>query len=365
MVEHPILRAVFDLRMAEERAWYADRAQVTSLVDVVASTSLGSALTHAGVYGVPRPLKKAGALAAAIAKGKKGEFQALDAVEEATANIAVSLGFRDSGLDVIVMVGAEAYRSRAATLLEDVEQLGLGLFAQMRTLGAGVSLAFAHPTAREIYRYPRVRPPVSHLRLKTSAILELFDVSFHRGEHEDALGAEIEALASAPIPAGVTRRTHDGLTVTRWIDDLSDDLAVARAAGRHEQWMAGLANVRRADSYSAQGDQRVPVRKSERAPFTFFDASKGAGYKAIMVDPTGEPDGEVWQELCAIAAAPPADLKTVWLIAPLRELALGLSERAKAKGFAGVLYPSGDQLWNPRPEGWWLDEERTQGNRSE
>lgn len=364
MVEHPILRAVFDLRMAEERDWYTDKTLVTSLVNVVASTSLGPALTHAGVYGVPRPLKKADALAAAIAKGKEGEFQALDAAEEPTANIAVSLGFRDSGLDVIIMVGAEAYRARAATLLGEVEQLGLGICALLRPLGAGLSLAFAHPMARDLYRYPRVRPPVTHLRLKTDAILELFDVTFHRSEHEDALGAEVEALASAPVPAGVNRYTQDGLVVMRWIDDLSDDLAVARAAGRHEQWMAGLANVKRSDAFNPHGDKRVPVRKSERAPFTFFDASKSAGYKAIMVDPTGEPDEEVWQELCTIAAAPPADLKAVWLIAPLRELALGLWERAKAQGFAGVLYPSGDQLWDPRPEGWWLDEEPTQGNRS-
>jgi hypothetical protein len=126
-----------------------------------------------------------------------------------------------------------------------------------------------------------------------------------------------------------------------------------------------VADVKRPDSYSPQGDKLVPVRKSERAPFTFFDASKGAGYKAIMVDPTGPPDEEVWEELCAIAAAPPADLKAVWLIAPLRELAIGLAGRAKAKGFTGVLYPSGDQLWDPRPEGWWIDDDQTQDRRPE
>lgn len=362
MVEYLILRTILELRLAEEADWYTDKALVASLVEVVAGTRVGAALTHAGSYGAARPLKKPGALAAAIAKGKAGSYQALDAEDEQTAAIRVNFDLEDTGLNVTVMVGDAAYRARAQTLLDDIEQIGLGLCALMRPLGAGLALGFAHPMARGIYRYPQVRPPVSHPRLETAAILELFDLAFHRGEHEDALGAEIEALATAPIPAGVVRHTRDGLVVMRWIDDLADDLAVARAAGRHEQWMAGLADVKRPDSYTPQGDKRVPVRKSERAPFTFFDATKGVGYKAIMVEPSGEPDEEVWDELAAIAAAPPPEVKAVWLIAPLRELALGLSDRAKAKGFAGVLYPGGDQLWNPRPEGWWIDDEKGPDN---
>lgn len=365
MVEYPILRTILELRLAEEAEWYTDKALVASLVEVVASTRFGAALSHGGRYGAARPLKKPGALAAAIAKGKADAYQALDAVDEQTAAIRVNFDLDDTGLNVTAMVGAGAYRANASTLLDDIEQLAVGLHTRMRPLGAGLALGFAHPMARGIYRYPRVCPPVSHPRLETAAILELLDLAFHRGEHEDALGAELEALATAPIPKGVVRQAREGLVVMRWIDDLADDRAVARAAGRHEQWMAGLANVKRSDSYTPQGDRRVRVRKSERAPFTFFDATEGAGYKAIMVEPSGEPDEEVWDELAAIATAPTADVKAVWLIAPLRELALGLSDRAKAQGFAGVLYPAGDELLDPRPQVWWIDDEKDPDDSTE
>jgi hypothetical protein len=357
MIEHPILRAVFELRLANETDWYRDTSRVASLVEAVSEAPWGTSLTHAGRYGAARRLKKGGTLAAALAKGKEGQFQALDGDDEQTATVSVSFGFTDAGLDVTVMVGKEAYRDRARTLLDEIERLGLGLFARMRSLGAGLSLGFAHPMARGIYHYPQVRPPVAHRRLETAAILELFDLQFHRTTHEDALRDEIEALATAALPPGVTRHERDDLVVVRWIDHLEDDLAVARSAGAHERWMATLAHVKRSDAYDPQGDKRVPIRKSERAPFTFFDAGKGAAYQAIEVDPSGVPDETAWAELAGLAAAPPSDIKSVWLIVPARELALELHDRARRAGFAGVLYPARDHLWDPRPPGWWLDDE--------
>ena len=58
MVEHPILRSVFAFRLTEETAWYADKALVGELVEVVGTSRLGPALSHAGVYGKAQRVTK-------------------------------------------------------------------------------------------------------------------------------------------------------------------------------------------------------------------------------------------------------------------------------------------------------------------
>ena len=108
---------------------------------------------------------------------------------------------------------------------------------------------------------------------------------------------EVEAMATATLPAGVRRGVRDGVTIMRWIDHLEDDDDVARAAGRHERWMAGLTRVKRSAAYNALGDKGISPRKDDRPPFTFYDASKRTAYKAIVVDPSGAPDEDVWSEV--------------------------------------------------------------------
>lgn len=357
MVEHPILRSVFAFRLTEETAWYMDKALVGELVEVVGTSRLGPALSHAGVYGKAQRVTKTRGLAGLVAKGKSGPFQALDAADEPSANITVSFDLEDTGLGVTVMVGAEAYRAHARTLLDDIEGIGLGLHACMNRIGGRLSLGFAHPMARGVYSYPQVRPPVSHHWLETSAILEFFDRAFHQTDHEEASKDEVEAMATATVPAGVRREVRDGVTIMRWIDHLEDDDDVARAAGRHERWMAGLTRVKRSAAYNALGDKGISPRKDDRSPFTFFDASKRTAYKAIAVDASGAPDEEVWSEMAAIVACPPPEVTAVWLVAPLRDHAKELSPRARSAGFAGVLYPEGGKLWDPRPPGLWIDED--------
>lgn len=356
-VEHPILRTRFELRLPTETRWYDDRALLEAVVAPVARSELSSALTHGGVYGAARRLTRSRRLETLLGRGDRGAYQALDAAKEVDANLSVSFDLTDDGVDVCLMVGAAQYRARAATLLDEVESIGVGLFSALRSHGFGLAHGFAHPMARGVYAYPMTRPPVSHFRLSTIAVLELFDRDFHQSTHDDALGAEVEALIAAPVPASVMRSERSGLTVMRWIGDLRDDLAVARAAGRHESWMSRSTHVRRPDRYSAQGDLRVDVAKGTRAPFTFFDEAKRAGYKAILVHPDGTPDATVWAEVTRYLAHEADAIDAVWLVAPLRELALGLTARARAAGFAGVLYPEGGHLWNPSPPGWWIDDE--------
>ncbi|MFO0642486.1 MAG: hypothetical protein U0183_24870 [Polyangiaceae bacterium] len=356
-VDYPILRTVLELRFGEPHPWYEDAELVAQMATLVTEAPFAASLTHAGKYAAPRALKQPAAFASVVAKRKPGSFQALDAKDEQRATVRVSLDIDASGLAVTMLVGAEAYRRSARTLLDEVTSIGLGLCERMRPRGAGLSVGYAHPMARGIYDYPKLRPPVSHLRLETTAIVEILDPAFHLTEHDDALGADVGALAEAPVPPGVRRTLHGDLTVTRWVDDLTDDRAVARAAGRHEAWMAGVVAVKRSDAYSPRGDKRVRVRKSERAPFTFYDAQTAAGYKAILVDPDGSPDAAAWDEMVTLAASAPHDVKAVWLVVPLREHALGLTARARGAGLAGVLFPEGEHLWDPRPLGLWLDDE--------
>lgn len=349
------LRTVLRFELDDDSKWFTDKKLVATLVDAVLATDLARSITHAGVMSSEKPVKTVEAMRKALVVGKALTVTALDGPAANRSSLSINLDLATDQLRTSIVIGGAPLEERRATLLASIESIAIAQLAAMRPLG-GLALGFSHPQGAD-FEFPRVRPPTTHRRYEVSALIDFLDLTFHRGDNPAARPDEIKALAAARLPVSARRTEHDGLVIVRWIPSLEDDRAVAIAAGRHEQWMAGAIKVERSSLYNEQGDLVVDLsERVKRAPFTMYDADEDIGYKAIIVDPRGRPDDEVWSEMAAVLARP-GKVKGIRLIVPKRQLAIGLAQRAKTAGFDAVLYPGADdRLWNPQPEGWWIDE---------
>ena len=212
-------------------------------------------------------------------------------------------------------------------------------------------LAFPRPDS---IHYRRVRPPRLGLRA-TAALVDVVDPGY---------SAESLAIAEAKTPPDVQRIERDGLVALRWIDDPTDQTAVATACSRHEQWIVQIVETKIELGWNAQGDLGVPVwrRHPTPEPLTVFDTGRRAGYLFIDVDETGGVDEERWR-----TAEPVVKTKTlpshhtlneVCIVAQDRAAALRIAERARSAGFSRVLYRTDDgELWDPFPPGLWVEAE--------
>jgi hypothetical protein len=341
--------------------WFADKALVGELADALLATDLVDALTFAGSYGEEKAVKGgAAALKKAIAPGKAGTYSALDAKQLASATVHTSWLFEPGALEIQFLVVNEALAARRKTILDTAQTFMLRVIDAVRPHGALLTTGHVVPEGRP-FKYPRPRPPVVHPTLKLTSLLDVFDGKFHGSGLEDADRESFDAITKAPVPAYATRTQHgDGFVVLRWLDGPVDEQSAAIAAGRHARWLARVVpSVQRSPEYNEHGDaNETPPQRQPRPPFTFFDPAKGHAYKAIIVDPSGEPDDEVWDEMVAAAKVRPGDINEIRLVVPLRELAVKILDRARHNGMGAVLYPDAqNRLWNIAPAGWWIDDE--------
>src|SRR5262245_2309622 len=259
------LRATLLYRLDDDTAWFRDRKRVGAIVDAILASDLAGAVSHAGVYGEEKAVRGAAAIRKAVVTGTKDGVTLMDGPDQQTARMNLWLSFATDWCKLTATIYGPAFEARRATLLDSIEAIGLAGAEALRGLG-GLAEGWAAPSAPD-FAYPRVRPPVWSRRYQTTAILELIDMAFHRGEHDPARADVSVRLGTAEVPAPAPRSEHGDIVVVRWIDSLADPRAVAIAAGRHEQWLAGLIALERDDALSDEGDRRVTIGEpTKRAP---------------------------------------------------------------------------------------------------
>jgi hypothetical protein len=85
-------------------------------------------------------------------------------------------------------------------------------------------------------------------------------------------------------------------------------------------------------------------------PLRAVDRAAGVAY----VDAPADDAPDAWAQIEALAAAPPAGIHALVLVAPSRMAMLALADRSRAAGIAKVVYVSGSTLWDADPPGPWL-----------
>lgn len=237
------------------------------------------------------------------------------------AEAALALDFTTSMLELRLWFGVRPVAQYKRAVLDDVIALLLALREAWADSMVAKGQAFPDPI--DSVRYRRTRPQRIANRAM-NAVVEVID----RDAPSDGppWARDASAMAAAPPPPDAQRIERGRLVVLRWLDDPSDPLALAEACSRHEQWLVGVVQTRLAPGWNEDGDREV------------VDDAK-------LVEATSE---AAWTK-------PGAAGRGATLVAGSRSDALALAEKARALGFARVVYRDpGGKLWDPLPPGHWV-----------
>lgn len=349
-----------DIRF-EDAHWYRERSRAASLVDALAATSWFGELEVLGRdHAIGAPFERVDAVRDAIACGEPGTFILARGEPRMTrdtdeADTAMALDVSATSLELRVWLRARPVaRYRGAVLREMVALL----FALRESWqDAVVANAFAFPHPPDVLAYRRPRPPRTAARA-LDAVVDVVD----RDVPPDGppWARDARAIAAAPVPDGVERIERGRLIALRWADDPADPVAMADACSRHAQWLVPLVSTKIILGWNELGDLKVPLfgAHPRPEPLSLFDAQRGAAYLEIDVAPDGAVDDEAWHRAEAVARKKMlksgAKVQEVSVIAQDRAAALRVADRARAAGFAGVLYrDESGALWDPNPPGLW------------
>lgn len=301
-----------------------------------------------GVAGLKTLVKQGGSLF--LARGDHNAFR-----EPAGSDLRVSISPSETGIALRAEIrGGTLERLRLAAIDACAEMLA-DLAVRFRSQGGRMTEACAFPARRSPpFEYPRIRPPrVTRPFRQANAIVDVLDTCIPDSTKHPETRAATCALATAALPAGVTRRVRDGVVIQRWVEDPCDEAEAARAAAAHERWLYEHLPSTPAPGYNDAGDLRMP-RHEEPAPIgldllTYEPGDPNVYYGHVSVAASLQvpssrelPNGKRLTQLCALAAS--------------RDHALAVLEAARAAGFDRVVYRGEDgALWDPAPPGLWAD----------
>jgi hypothetical protein len=341
---------------AEEDRWYQGPDGIGMVIDLLAGTALWSRLDVLGSgYQDGEPLGELAAVKRRVAAGPDVYTLAHGAPRGAAfsdeAELAVTIDVSPGQVDLQVSAEGAELDALGARVLDDVIAVLAGLHDAWRgraNLVWGAAVPVLGPEV--VYRRPRP-PRAAKSRRPLDAIV---DVVARASLASDVFGpvvAESSAIAAATPPAAAARTEHAGLVVLRWVDDPRNLAEVAAAAAAHEVWMTGVIDSEPSLGWNELGDREVIVSSARREPpLRAVDRTAGVAY----VDAPAVDAPEAWAPIEALAAAPPAGIHTLVLVAPSRMAMLALADRSRAAGMAKVIYVSGSTLWDADPPGLWL-----------
>jgi len=221
--------------------------------------------------------------------------------------------------------------------------LATGFGAPLVATPSGISTMFQPDLPRE--PLPQI-PDSGGVRI--DQIVDAFDRRNITVYADHPAGPAMRRLLASPPPEGVRHETHGDLALYIWPHDLADPDELARARALHRRWAVEQLGAR---AEPPAGD--TPLHAGAQVaspPLSFLDDNHTRGFKTVLVLPDGSIDEASWA--IAVAAATKqlpdlADLKSIYVVVPLRNHAIALADRARRDGLSGVAYPANGDLWIP------------------
>ena len=210
---------------------------------------------------------------------------------------------------------------------------------------------------------PRLRIPRSFEVLKSSSMVECFCQEYFEREARSDARDEINTLLSLDLPDWVDRRETGDLVILRWVDRFDDEEHIRDRLARRLLWLVEHLDPPVSPGVTEQGDRAAnPTGRTESDSLTFYAPLVRHGYKATICREDGSVDEQLFEEMESWIEAGETgegeELHALHLVLPSRDAALRIRERADELGIDKVLYMDNDgNLWDPFPEGDWLDEE--------
>jgi hypothetical protein len=206
---------------------------------------------------------------------------------------------------------------------------------------------------------PELKPPRDHEFFGLNTPLEFIDEEFYlTNPHRDhALARKLLDLKGVP-----TLKTTEkfGLHCLQWSNTLEEQRLIENVLTR-KKVMAQALELEVDDRYNLQGDEWYePPGLGEHDVLTFYSAMYGIGIKAVVLDENQELEEEIKEMLTTWVRngklEDGTELRSLNLILPNRDSAVGFREKATQMGIKKVLHIDDDRvIWDPFPEGTWVD----------
>src|SRR5262245_45948035 len=275
---------------------------------------------------------------------------------------SLTLSLRQALFRLQLTIGSEDLPARRDTLLPratELVALAHRALAGRAWLGAGSSvrvLSLDHPHAR---------PPREHPVLDLGTLATFVDAAYladrDRRIPDEHLVRDLATLREAEMPADTAREERDGLLAIRWTLEPLDARTMAGACARSEEWLGRALALPPRWGWNELGDQEIDVSELEpHPPLTLYDDGLERGYKTVAATKTGQllPAGALDQIAAWIRDGRLPDgtaVAEVVAIAPSREAALAIRDRALKLGVSRVVHTDNDaRLWDPFPPGDWI-----------
>lgn len=345
-----------------------DRERIAAVAEAFLSAPVLAAATSAQVDDEPVTRVTPKSRAQLAAAGRELTIEYFDQ-EIPDRNVLIQLALTDAEVEIRVVVEGALLTQHRATALDQLVtavQRTIDAWHGLAALRTG-SIKAEYPGAQP--PYARVRPPRDNMRFPQRSLVTFLDPAFHRSSHGLAKPAELVALTEPPPPPPAVVTIHHGVTMVRWTDTLNDD-AIAEASSGHDRWIRRI-DTELDDGFNERGDKQIkPGSAKALPPLTLYNAQTKTGFKAVLVQPDGEPEPSAWNEAKSLIHAgvlpDGTPLELLWVVVPLREHAIALHSRATEAGFRSTVYPDQrGRFWDPNPPGPWLPEDSSvSGTRS-
>jgi hypothetical protein len=211
------------------------------------------------------------------------------------------------------------------------------------------------------FDYPRLRPARVPLVVGRPRLTDVVDLRVAASPEDQRA---LAAIRDAALPEGARREVIGSRVLVEWAADCtlaSVDALRQRLAAR-EQWLIREAGAVPERDWNAAGDVKHGFLGGEpHPPLTLYNRLLGIGYKAIHgATPPAEIDAtlrEVGRWIAEGRVDEETEVSDVVIIADSRSSALALRPRMDEAGVHHVVYPDDQrQLWDPFPDGLWIED---------
>jgi hypothetical protein len=318
------------------------------------SQEIYKSLRYWGKYGQKgKAIDKSSDLSGQLKAIKSGVHVLSDVAEgEASTELRISIRKELIGIQLFRDIAMENL-ARECAELQDLFRL---LYADLKSVQFPLLSSIALPEID--YRKPR---PAKRWRK--------FDpwgiVDFIKPSQVDFPDAKLitHKLTSGALPKGVVRHKIDeDMIAVDWSKMVLPELGVDRLLSQRSVWYSQNSEFEKDSDYNEAGDLRVDVFQNKKAnDLTFYDAMTQTGFRAIGFDPKSQSyeEDKVKKLEAMLKKGKTSEgfpLLKAYVVVSKREFALHLKSALEGRQLAGVLYADdAGQLWNPFPEGLWLD----------
>lgn len=350
-----VLRLVSLTFLEQDVPWWQDRANLSQLFQVIQESPFAEKLTYFGKEG--KKQRQHVAAYDEIIEDAKLWQEGIYTLQSGkkTADTLLELTIRKKSLNLTLLTSAEAVGANVSTLMKYLIEFAVQLHESFQ--GTAVCGPEFHIIPSGV-SYPRPKPPRKHPRWPIGSVVDFVSKPFL--VHEGDGGKESwQKLSSAPLPKGVSRQQKEDLLIFQWVQDFEDVQAVAAGRTLQERWLGQLLEWPVAAGFNALGDKQETLwGQQAHPPLTFYVDMAKHGYKAVVQNPDGTVDEELFSEMASwIKAGKLPDgtsLEQLQLIVPNRDTAVALRSRADEIGVTKVFYTGENgTLWNPWPPGEW------------